>query len=89
MNFKKKIKLYKKKEKNEDLTNNINQQNKTFQESNAKSISQNNSLKREIQSIIKKLNNYEQYEENQRKKEEEKERKIKEEKYLIKKKIKV
>ena len=89
MNFKKKIKFYKKKEKNEDLTNNINQQNKTFQESNAKSISQNNSLKREIQSIIKRLNNYEQYEENQRKKEEEKQRKIKEEKYLIKKKIKV
>ena len=72
MNFKKKIKLYKKKEKNEDLTININQQNKTFQESNAKQISQNNSLKREIQSIIKRLNNYEQYEENQRKKEEEK-----------------
>ena len=89
MNFKKKIKFYKKKEKNEDLTNNINQQNKTFQESNAKPISQNNSLKREIQSIIKRLNNYEQYEENQRKKEEEKQRKIKEEKYLIKKKIKV
>ena len=89
MNFKKKIKFYKKKEKNEDLTNNINQQNKTFQKSNAKPISQNNSLKREIQSIIKRLNNYEQYEENQRKKEEEKQRKIKEEKYLIKKKIKV
>ena len=68
MNFKQKIKFYKKKEKNDDLTNNINQQNKTFQESNAKPISQNNSLKREIQSIIKRLNNYEQYEENQRKK---------------------